>query len=427
MNVLVIGSGGREHALAWKLKQSSKLDELYIAPGNPGTAGLGNNVALKDDDEIVRFCKEHGIDLVVIGPEVPLVGGLADKLENETIAVFGPSKSAARIEGDKSFSKDLMKKYNIPTAEYQVFSSSEKGAAIKYLKEVKPPYVIKVSGLAAGKGVIIASNLEEAERALSEIFDENIYGESGNRIVIEEFMTGQEASVFAITDGEDYLLLPASQDHKRIYDGDKGRNTGGMGAYAPTPFVTDDILESVKSEIIEPTLKALDSETGGYRGCLYCGLMLTEEGPKVVEFNCRFGDPETQAVLPIIEGDFLTLLHSSAIGKLDKNAVSYNNKAAVCVVATSKGYPGKYEKGFEITGIEESENHGAIVFHAGTDIKDGKLVTSGGRVLGVTSVVEENNLIACKQKAYKALSKIHFEGVYYRKDIADKGIYDKHL
>ncbi len=426
MKVLVVGSGGREHALVWKIKQSEKLTELYCAPGNPGTAELGINVELQNDDEIVQFCREKNIDLVVIGPELPLVDGLADKLEEENIAVFGPSKSAARIEGDKSFSKDLMRKYNIPTAEYRVFDSAGKEDAIKYLKEMQPPYVIKVSGLAAGKGVIIASDLEEAEIALSEIFDENRFGESGNKIVIEEFMTGQEASIFAITDGEDYVLLPASQDHKRIYDGDKGKNTGGMGAYAPTPFVTDEILEKVKTDIIEPTLKALKEEAGGYKGCLYCGLMLTENGPKVVEFNCRFGDPETQAVLPIIDGDFLSLLHSCALGKLDKNAVFYNNKSAVCVVAASSGYPGSYQKGYEISGIKEAEEAGAIVFHAGTDIKEGKLVTSGGRVLGVTSVIEQNDLIACKQKTYESLAKINFEGIYYRKDISDKGISQNH-
>ncbi len=422
MNILLIGSGGREHALAWKISQSPRLNKLYSAPGNPGTAQLCENITLKDNSEILAFCREKEIDLVVVGPEVPLVEGIADFLESENICVFGPSKSAAQIEGDKSFSKQLMRKYNIPTAKFDIFTSDEKDKALNYIKLSEPPFVIKASGLAAGKGVLICDTIDEAINGLRKIFDGKIFGHSGDTVVIEEFMTGQEASIFAITDGEDYVLLPASQDHKRIFDDDKGKNTGGMGAYAPTPFVTDEILEIVKKKIIEPTLKALKEETGGYKGCLYCGIMLTDEGPKVVEFNCRFGDPETQTVLPLVEGDFLSLLHSSAVGKLDKNAVFYNNKSAVCVVAASKGYPNKYEKGFEITGIHEAERSGAVVFHAGTDIKDGKLVTSGGRVLGVAAVVEENNLKACKEKVYASLSKIQFDGIYYRKDIADKAL-----
>lgn len=422
MNVLIIGSGGREHALAWKIKQSPKLGELYIAPGNPGTLQLGTNVELNSESEILEFCRKYLIDLVVIGPEQPLVNGLSDYLRANGINVFGPSKAAARIEGDKTFSKNLMKKYDISTAQFKSFNSDQFQEAAEYLKNIEFPIVLKASGLAAGKGVLICSDYEDALEGLKNLMQDKVFGSAGDHVVIEEFMYGQEASVFAITDGTDYVLLPPAQDHKRIYDGDKGKNTGGMGAYAPAPIITAELLGEIEDKIIKPTIAAMKSEGIPYSGCLYCGLMLTDEGPKVVEFNCRFGDPETQAVLPLVDGDFLALLHTSAIGEIDKNAVSWTNKTAVCVVAASAGYPDAYTKGFEISGINEAENKGAIVFHAGTKNDNNKLVTSGGRVLGVTALVDGNDLKACKQKTYDALSNIRFEGIYYRTDIADKGI-----
>ena len=424
MNVLVIGSGGREHALAWAISKSKNPGKLFVAPGNPGTSKIATNVQIDTNNhkEVSEFCKKENIDLVVIGPEKPLVEGLADVLRADGVNVFGPSSNAARIEGDKSFAKDLMKENGIPTASFSVFTKEEENELLDYLQKTEYPVVLKASGLAAGKGVVIAKNFSEAKETVVKMFRENIFGEAGNKIVIEEFLVGEEASVFAITDGEDYFLLPPSQDHKRIFDGDEGPNTGGMGAYAPAPVVTNGMLKIIETEIIQPTLKALKKKTGGFNGCLYAGLMITQEGPKVVEFNCRFGDPETQAVLPLIEGDFLELLYSTAKGKINKNSVKIADKTAVCVVAASQGYPGAYEKGFEITGIEEAEKSGAIVFQAGTKIENGKIVTNGGRVLGVTAVVEGNDLSACKIKSYDALSKINFNGIYYRKDIADKGI-----
>ncbi|MEW6195907.1 MAG: phosphoribosylamine--glycine ligase [Bacteroidota bacterium] len=422
MNVLLIGSGGREHALALKISQSRSLTKLFIYPGNPGTNQLGQNIepTINDENSLINFCHDNKIKLVVVGPEKPLIDGLADKLILNGIKVFGPTKAAARLEGEKSFAKNLMKEYGIPTADYEVFTKDEYFDALEYLKTSKPPVVIKADGIAAGKGVMIAANFEEAKDALEDCFVRSTFGASGNKVVIEEFMTGQEASIFAITDGIDYILLPAAQDHKRIGEGDTGKNTGGMGAYAPTPFVTDVILDQVALRIVEPTLKAMRDKFSMYSGCLYVGLMLTEDGPKVVEYNCRFGDPETQVVLPLLEGDFLELLYSVASGELKKRSVKYNGGASVCVVAASKGYPDAYEKGKEIFGLEEITSDEMIIYHAGTAGKEGKIVTNGGRVLGATSIINENNLIKAKETAYKALSKIHFDGIYYRKDISDK-------
>lgn len=423
MNVVVIGSGGREHAIAYKIKESSELNRLYIIPGNPGTARLGENVPLNvsSKHDLLKFCTSKAIDLVVVGPEVPLMDGLADFLRDNSIAVFGPDRMAAEIEGDKAFAKNFMKKYNIPTAGFRVFDKAAYSEAETYLSEIKFPVVIKACGLAAGKGVLICNDKTEAENALKECFEISSFGSAGDRIVIEEFMTGQEASIFAVTDGENYICLPAAQDHKRIGDNDTGKNTGGMGAYAPAPIVTPEVLREVESKIIEPVLKGMKTEGRTFSGCLYCGLMLTDEGVKVVEFNCRFGDPETQAVLPLLEGDFLKLLYSAAKGNLDKNAVGYSGGSAVCVVAASKGYPEDYKKGLEIKGLDINEK-GVIVFHAGTKNDGNKVVSSGGRVLGVTAVLKENDLRACKEKAYKALGNIHFENIYFRHDIADKAI-----
>jgi phosphoribosylamine---glycine ligase len=424
MNVLLIGSGGREHALALKISESKKLDKFFIAPGNPGTKKLGKNVELniKSHDEVIKFCKENKIDLVVVGPEQPLVDGLSDDLIKNGIKVFGPSKEAARLEGEKSFSKDLMKEAKIPTAAYEVFTKEQYPEAVEYLKKSKMPIVIKADGLAAGKGVIIAEVFEEAKAALEECFVNSSFGSSGDKVVIEEFMTGQEASIFAITDGADFILLPAAQDHKRIGNGDTGKNTGGMGAYAPTPFVTEEIINETAKKIVEPTLRVLRERGQKYVGCLYCGLMLTDEGPKVVEYNCRFGDPETQVVLPLLEGDSLELLYSTASGAINKSAVKYSGGASVVVVAASKGYPDSYEKGKEIFGLDKIDDPEIIVYHAGTKESDGKILTNGGRVLGVTSVIKKNNLKDAKQKVYEILPKIGFEGIYFRKDISDKAL-----
>jgi len=424
LKVAVIGSGGREHALAYKIRESKSCSKLFILPGNPGTKAIGNNVEIdiKNYKEILNFCLNEKIDLVVIGPEVPLVEGLSDLLRENNINVFGPNKNAAEIEGHKSFAKQLMKEYKIPTANFAEFDSTQLSSAKKYLETADFPLVVKADGLAAGKGVLICENLQEGLSAIDKLFVNKIFGESGEKIVIEEFLTGQEASIFAITDGEKFICLPSSQDHKRIGDGDTGKNTGGMGAYSPAPIVTEEILKKVEEEVIRPTLRGLNEKNRKFIGCLYCGLMITAFGPKVIEYNCRFGDPETQAVLPLLKGDFLSLLYSASIGKLDENVVSYSGGAAVCVVTASKGYPDKYEKGFEISGLDDTDNQNIIVFHAGTKESNGKIITNGGRVLGVTSFIEEPNLALAKNMAYDALSKIHFDGINYRNDIADKGI-----
>ncbi len=423
MNVLIIGSGGREHALAYKISQSPKIDELFILPGNPGTDSLGENVNLpiNDFNSMHSFCQTKSIQLVVIGPELPLVEGLGDFLRKNGVKVFGPNQDAAQIEGHKAFAKNLMKKYGIPTADFVEFNNDEYEKALDYLRSSNFPCVVKADGLAAGKGVLICNNFTEAENALDEIFNKKVFGSSGDKIIIEEFLSGEEASIFAITDGNDYVCLPSAQDHKRIGDNDKGKNTGGMGAYSPAPIITPSLLKEIEEKIFSPTLKALREENKKFNGCLYCGLMITSEGPKVVEFNCRFGDPETQAVLPLLDGDFLELLYSAADEKINKNAVRYNKGAAVCVVAASKGYPDSYNKGLEINGLDEIYKD-SIVFHAGTKYSGNKVVTNGGRVLGVTAVVKENNLKQAKQKAYDVLKKIYFEGMYFRSDIADKGI-----
>lgn len=422
-NVLLIGSGGREHALAYKISLSNSLNKLFISPGNPGTIPLGQNISIdiNNTTELVNFCSKNAIDLVVVGPEQPLVDGIADILKTNGFLVFGPSAKAAEIESHKSFAKGLMKKYSIPTAEYAEFNSSEINEAKLYINNSIYPLVIKADGLAAGKGVIICSNQNEADKAVDEIFVNNIFGESGSKIIIEEFMQGEEASIFAVTDGERYLCLPSAQDHKRIGDNDTGKNTGGMGAYSPAPIITNELLEDIKRTIISPVLNALNLEGRKFIGCLYAGLMITETGPKVVEFNCRFGDPETQAVLLTLDGDFLQLLFSAANGNLDLQSCTYNGGAAVCVVAASSGYPDKYEKGFEIKGLDYKED-GVMIFHSGTTELDGKILTNGGRVLGVTAFSESLNIRFAKEKAYKTLNHIYFNDIYFRKDIADKAL-----
>ncbi len=423
MNVVVIGSGGREYALAQKISESNKLRKLFIIPGNPGTKMIGKNVEINVDDKnvILNFCKEQEIDLVVIGPEKPLTEGLSDLLRSNKINVFGPSKSAARIEGEKSFAKSLMSEAGIPTADFKVFDKTEYGNALRYLFQINYPIVIKADGIAGGKGVIIAEDYNLAKAAIEDCFIYSSFGNAGDKVVIEEFMTGQEASVFAITDGEKYYLLPAAQDHKRIFDNDEGKNTGGMGAYAPTPFVNQDDMQKVAELIVEPTLKAMREIKNTFNGCLYVGLMMTAEGPKVVEYNCRFGDPETQVVLNLLNGDFLELLYSTAIGKINTDAVYYNGGSSVSVVVASGGYPDRYDTGFAISGLDDiSEN--VKIFHAGTKELNGKIVTNGGRVLNITSFCEKSDLRYAKKIAYDAIKKIHFDKMHYRKDISDKAL-----
>lgn len=425
MKVAIIGGGGREHSLALKISESKLLTKLFVLPGNPGTKKIAENVHIKteDYDSILKFCIEHNIDLVIIGPEKPLTSGLADLLIERGIKVFGPTSKAARIEGEKSFAKKLMQEYNVPTANFKVFSKENYDDAITYLKTVSYPIVIKADGIASGKGVIIPETYEDAKEAVRECFVNFSFGKEGEKIVIEEFMKGQEASVFAITDGDDFILLPAAQDHKRIHDGDKGKNTGGMGAYAPTPFVSNIEYEIIAKKIVEPTLKALRDKNAKFIGCLYCGLMMTNEGPKVVEFNCRFGDPETQVVLPLIDGDFLELLYSAAKGKIEKNAIKITRKTSVCVVLASKGYPEKVEKGKEIFGIEEiSKMSDVQIIYAGAKESDNKIFTDGGRVLNIVSTIEGNDLKHCKMNCYNAIAKINFDGMQYRTDIADKAL-----
>ena len=424
MNVLLIGSGGRESALAHKISQSTTLSKLYIAPGNPGTEKYGENVSIEitDYDAVSDFCKEKEIELIVVGPEQPLVDGIADYLSNKDFKVFGPDSKAAEIEAHKSYSKGLMKKYNIPTADYVEFDYTQQEEALNYLRHISYPCVIKADGLAAGKGVLICNNFPEVSSAIEEVFVHKVFGASGEKIIVEEFMKGEELSIFAITDGKDFVCLPSSQDHKRIGDNDTGKNTGGMGAYSPAPIATKELLKEIENQIISPTINALDKEGRKFVGCLYVGLMITDNGPKVVEFNCRFGDPETQAVLPLIDGNFLELLYSAASGKIDKNAINNSSGCAVCVVAASKGYPEEYQKGYTITGLDLVDNNETFVYQAGTAKKNGYIVTNGGRVLGVTAVVEGNDLKSAQSKAYEALKKIHFTDIYYRSDIGAKAL-----
>lgn len=424
MNILIIGSGGREHALALKLFEEDNTNKLFIAPGNGGTnqIGLNINLNLKTGQSVINFCKINDIDLVIIGPEQPLVDGLADELRLQKILVFGPTKNAARIEGDKKFAKDLMNKYGIPTAKFKSFEKREYEEAIEYLKKGNFPIVLKARGLAAGKGVIIANNFKEAESALTEMTKDSIFGSAGDTVVIEEFLEGEELSVFAITDGDDYIILPPAQDHKKIGEGDNGKNTGGMGAYSPLPFVNDTLSNEIEENVIKPILFGLRENNSKFNGCLYCGLINTKNGIKVIEFNCRFGDPETQAVLQLLEGNFLELLYSTAKGKINKNSIRYTGKCAICVVVASAGYPDNYNKGYEIFGLNENFDEDTKVIHAGTKLENGKIVTSGGRVLSIVVTSDKNNLSYCKSKAYNLLAKVKFDGMYFRKDIAKRAL-----
>lgn len=420
MNILVIGGGGREHTIAWSLKKSDKVSKLYCAPGNAGIAQVAECVPIGvfEFDKLVAFAKENSIDLVFVGPDDPLALGIVDAFEAAGIPAFGPSKAAAEIEGSKIFMKNLLKKYNIPTAKYETFTSYEE--ALAYLKQQEVPIVIKADGLAAGKGVTVAATLEEAEQALQAIMVEKVFGDAGNQVVIEEFLAGQEMSILAFVDGETVKPMVPAQDHKPIFDGDKGPNTGGMGTYTPLPHIDSSIVEDAIVNIIEPTAKAMVSEGRPFRGVLFAGLMITKDGPKTIEFNARMGDPETQVVLPRLKTDLLEIVLAAMNGTLDQLDIQWDEEAAVCVVLASEGYPASYPKGKVITGLAEAEAKGALVFHAGTALADGNIVTSGGRVLGI--VGRGKDIAAAREHAYEAVKSIHFEGMQNRSDIAMKAL-----
>lgn len=421
MNILVIGSGGREHTLAWKLAQSPLATKIYAIPGNPGMADVAECVAgisITDNAAVAQFAQEKSVDLAVVGPEVPLTNGLVDALNAVGIKAFGPTKLAAEIEGSKAFSKGLMKKYNIPTAKYEVFTDAQ--AAKDYIKAEGAPIVIKADGLAAGKGVIVAMTEAEALAAIADIMEDGEFGAAGSRVVIEEFMEGEEASLLCFTDGETIKPMISSQDHKRAYDGDEGPNTGGMGTYAPAPVMTEAMVQTAYDSILVPTIKAMAAEGRPYKGCLYAGLMITADGPKVVEFNARFGDPETQVVLPLLESDLVEIMLACADGTLSSQEINWSDGAAVCVVMASGGYPKAYEKGKAISGLDAAKDAGALVFHAGTAEQDGAIVTAGGRVLGV--VAKAADVKSAVDKAYAGVAKISFDGAFYRKDIAHRAL-----
>ncbi len=423
MKVLVIGSGGREHTIAWKLKQSPGVEKIFCAPGNPGTEGLGENVPISAEDlgGLLSFAAEKGIDLTVPGPEVPLVNGIVDMFEEAGLAVVGPSAKAARLEGSKVFTKRFLEKYGIPTADYRVFSKAEDAEKELKAGSFSFPVVVKADGLAAGKGVIICRDREEALSAVDTIMKERAFGESGNLIVIEEFLEGEEASFMAFCDGEHFLPMVPSQDHKAVFEGDKGPNTGGMGAYSADFILDEEQKAFVIENIIIPTMRGMAAEGAPFKGILYAGLMLTSEGPKVLEYNVRFGDPETQVILPRLKSDLAEIFARTAAGELDSCAIEWHDDCAVCVVAASGGYPGSYSKGMDIKGIDEAEKLPAtMVFHAGTTSDEGVLRTSGGRVLGITATAPD--LQSAINRAYEAVGRIDFEGMYFRRDIAAKGM-----
>lgn len=419
MKVLVIGGGGREHALVWKIAQSPLVKEIFCAPGNPGIEDHATPVDLKVDDiaGLRDFARGKKIDLTIVGPELPLTLGITDLFENAGLKVFGPSEKAAELEKSKSFTKEILKKYDIPTAAYETFTAAKE--ACEYLKKREFPLVVKADGLAAGKGVIICDSLENAENAVKEILEEKVFGEAGNQIVIEDFLTGEEVSILVFSDGKNLVPLMPAQDHKAVYDGDKGPNTGGMGAYSPAPVLSDEMAEDVLENILKPVVKAMDQEGRAYKGILYAGLMMTKEGPKVLEFNVRFGDPETQPILMRMESDIVPLFLASIEGSLDRQKIEWRNEAAVCVVMASAGYPGNYPKGEEILGLDKIKGSSdTVVFHAGTKKEGNKILTNGGRVLSVTSL--GNTIAEAIKNSYEAVSQISWENSYYRKDIGKK-------
>ena len=421
MKVLVIGSGGREHAIIWKISRTTRVKKIYAAPGNGGTASLAEQVDIKADDikGLLDFALERKIDLTVVGPEAPLVKGIVDEFEKKGLRIFGANRAAARLEGSKIFAKETMREFGVPTADFRVFDDRAK--AISYLKKRPAPVVVKADGLAAGKGVFVCATREAAEEAVNTIMAEKAFGSSGNRILIEDCLEGEEASIIVVSDGESVVPMASSQDHKRIFDNDKGANTGGMGAYSPAPVAEGEVFRETLDKVIYPMIRGLKKKKTPFKGVLYAGIMVTKDGPYVLEFNARFGDPETQAILPRMKGDLVDLIEASIDGKADSYRNEWDGRACVCVVAASKGYPGRYEKGKLIKGLEPAGRlEDTVVFHAGTKKEGGGCVTSGGRVLGITALGD--GIAGAVKKAYEAAGKIDFEGIYYRKDIGKRAL-----
>jgi phosphoribosylamine--glycine ligase len=418
MRILVIGRGGREHAIIWALQKSETVKEIYCAPGNAGIAELAECLPIEENsfEELAQFAIDYDMDLIIVGPEDPLFNGAVDYFESKGIPTFGPRQNAAIIEGSKVFCKQLMKQYHIPTAAYESFDTY--AAARDYLYKQQAPIVIKADGLAAGKGVTVAQTLEEADKALREIMVDRIFGEAGSQVVIEEFLQGQEMSILAFVDGETVRPMVPSQDHKPVFDNDLGPNTGGMGTYSPVPHIPQSIVDEAIETIVKPTARAMVQEGRLFRGVLYAGLMITKDGPKTIEFNCRFGDPETQVVLPRLQTDLVDILLATVNGRLNEMDISWSEQSAVCVVLASGGYPGPYVKGQPIEGLGDVQQ--SIVFHAGTSLKDGQVVTNGGRLLGVTALGRD--IAEARNKAYADIEHIHYEGKHYRTDIAQKAL-----
>ena len=421
MKIMIVGGGGREHAIAWAVAKSPKCEKLYAAPGNAGIAELAEcvDISVMDADSLVAFAKDKSVDFVIVAPDDPLAAGVADAFLDAGIKTFGPRKNAAIIESSKAFSKDLMKKYDIPSAAYEIFTDAD--SAIKYLETQEAPYVLKADGLALGKGVLICQTLDEAKAGIQEIMVDKKFGDAGNKVVIEEFMTGREVSVLCFSDGKTILPMTSAQDHKRAGDGDTGLNTGGMGTFSPSPFYTDEIAKFCEENVYQRTIDAMAAEGREFKGVLFCGLMLTEKGPRVLEFNARFGDPEAQVVIPRLKNDIVEVMEACADGTLDKIDLQFEDNAAVCVMLASDGYPVSYKKGFEIKGLDAfKEKEGYFVFHSGTKFADGengekKVVTNGGRVLGVTAL--GSTLKEARANAYKATELIDFDNKYMRHDI----------
>jgi len=421
MKILIIGSGGREHALAWKIAQSPRVSNIFCAPGNAGTAEVGENISIKADDlpELLSFAKRENVDLTCVGPEVALVLGITDLFINNGLKIFGPSKTAALLEGSKIYAKHIMKKYDVPTADFEVFDDAKK--ALEYIQSRKLPIVVKADGLAAGKGVSICRTFEEAKTAIQNSIIKCAFGEAGKRILIEDCLEGEEASILVITDGKNVTPLASSQDHKRIFDGDKGLNTGGMGAYSPAPVITETLFDKIMKEVIYPVIRGMKKEGNPYKGVLYAGIMLTNKGPKVLEFNVRFGDPETQAIVPRMKTDLVDLMECSISDNLQEKSIKWDKKVCVSVVLASGGYPGSYEKEKTIKGLKYFKGKkDAFIFHAGTKRDNNNIITNGGRVLNVVGL--GGTIKRAIEKAYEGVSKISFEGMHYRKDIGQKAL-----